>query len=248
MAPSPPPPAWDTSLSTTAIRVDGSGHIGRRLTAYPRDVAPSGPDRGKISRWVGRWRNASPSLGDRSSGMPSSTPCAGLCASSAGWCRWQRASRGCSPWRRSRRRQPRRMLWRLRRRTRTSRSRNPIDHLRVEASVLSNGLRNGRGRRRDVGSARDRVHRGIARQDPGGVAERRQRAAERHRLPSPRPTGPTGSESGEPTAPTGPTESGEPTAPTGPTGPVETPPRSPRSHRPSRPPNRPRPGVQDRAR
>ncbi len=93
----------------------------------------------------------------------------------------------------------------------------------MEASVLSNGLRNvvvvfvmlGLLATACTEESRDKIREAL----PSGVSG----------LPSlsPRPTGPTGGESGEPTAPTGPTESGEPTAPTGPTGPVETPTEEP---------------------
>jgi hypothetical protein len=106
-----------------------------------------------------------------------------------------------------------------------SQSRNPIDHLRVEASVLSNGLRKvvvlfvtlGLLATACTEESRDRVREAL----PSGVS------GLPSVLPSPRPTGSTGGESGEPTAPIGPTESGEPTAPTGPTSPVETPTEEP---------------------
>ncbi len=117
------------------------------------------------------------------------------------------------------------MLWRLRSLTRTSQSRNPIDHMRVEASVLSTGPRNlvvlflmlGLLATACTDESRDKIREAL----PSGVS------GLPSVLPSPRPTGPTGGGSGEPTAPTGPTESGEPTAPTGSTGPVETPTEEP---------------------
>ena len=117
------------------------------------------------------------------------------------------------------------MPWRLRRRTRTSQSRNPIDHLRVEVRALSSGLRKvvvlfvlvGLLATACTEESRDKIREGL----PSGVS------GLPSVLPSPRPTGPTDGGSGEPTAPTGPTESGEPTAPTGPTGPVETPTQEP---------------------
>jgi hypothetical protein len=108
--------------------------------------------------------------------------------------------------------------------------------MRVEASVLSNGLRNvvmlfvmlGLVATACTEESRDKIRESL----PSGVSG----------LPSPRPTG---SESGEPTAPTGPTESGEPTAPTGSTGPVETPteePTEPPTESPAEPTEGPGPG------
>ena len=81
------------------------------------------------------------------------------------------------------------MPWRLRRRTRTSRSRNPIDHLRVEVSVLSNGLRNvvvvfvmlGLLATACTEESRDQIREAL----PSGVS------GLPSVLPSPRPTGPT---------------------------------------------------------
>ena len=128
------------------------------------------------------------------------------------------------------------MPWRPQRRTRTSRSRNPIDHLRVEISVRSNGSRKvaillailGLLATACTEESRDKIREALP--SVSGLPSVTG-------LPSPRPTGPTGGESGEPptgptetgepTAPTGPTETGAPTAPTGPTGPAETPTQEP---------------------
>ena len=134
------------------------------------------------------------------------------------------------------------MPWRLRSLTRTSQSRNPIDHMRVEASVLSTSLRNvvvlfvmlGLLATACTDESRDKIREAL----PSGAS------GLPSVLPSPRPTGPTGGESGEPTAPTGPTESGEPTAPTGSTGPVETPteePTEPSTESPAEPTEGPPP-------
>jgi hypothetical protein len=118
--------------------------------------------------------------------------------------------------------------------------------MRVEASVLSNGLRKvvvllvmlGLLATACTEESRDKIREAL----PSGVS------GLPSVLPTPRPTSPTGSESGEPTAPTGPTESGEPTAPTaptGPTGPVETPteePAEPPTESPAEPTEAPGPG------
>jgi hypothetical protein len=139
------------------------------------------------------------------------------------------------------------MPWRLRRLTRASQRRNRIDHLRVEASVLSNGLRNvvvifvmlGLLATACTEGSRDRIREAL----PSGVSGLPSVTG----LPSPRPTGPTGPTgggSGETTAPTGPTETGEPTAPTGTTGSAVTPteePTEPPTESPAEPTEAPPP-------
>jgi hypothetical protein len=123
-----------------------------------------------------------------------------------------------------------------------SRSRNPIGHMRVEASVLSNDLRNvvalfvmlGLFATACTEESRDKIREAL----PSGVSG----------LPSGRPTGPTGGGSGA-TAPTGSTEPGETTAPTGSTGPVETPteePTEPPTESPAAPTEAPAPPEQGR--
>ena len=106
------------------------------------------------------------------------------------------------------------MPWRPQQRTRTSRSRNPIDHLRVEVSVLSNGLRKvvillamlGLLATACTEESRDKIREALP--SVSGLPSVTG-------LPSPRPTGSTSG------------ESGEPTAPTGSTGPAETPTEEP---------------------